>query len=56
MSDLVLGLLVLGAVLFGGVLVYNRLQVRSAERAAERVFGSGSGHADTLLEIANPTK
>jgi len=50
MSDLVLGLLVLGAVLFGGVLVYNRLQVRSAERAAERVFGSGSGHADTLLE------
>jgi ZipA-like protein with FtsZ-binding domain len=48
MSDLVLGLLVLGALLFGGVLVYNRLQVRSAERAAERAFGSG--HADTLLE------
>jgi hypothetical protein len=48
MSDLVLGLVVLGALLFGGVLVYNRLQVRSAERAAERAFGSG--HADTLLE------
>jgi hypothetical protein len=48
MSDLVLGLLVLGVALFGGVLVYNRLQVRSAERAAERAFGSG--HADALLE------
>ena len=47
MSDLVLGLLVLGVMLFAAVLVYNRVQVRSAERAAERAFGSG--HADPLL-------
>src|SRR5688572_2091226 len=33
--------------LFAAVLVYNRVQVRSAERAAERAFGSG--HADPLL-------
>lgn len=43
MSDLVLGLLVLGAVLFAGVLVYNRFQ----ERAAQRAFASG--HPDALL-------
>jgi ZipA-like protein with FtsZ-binding domain len=48
MSDLVLGLLVLGACLFAGVLVYNRVQERSARRAAERTFGSR--HADTLLD------
>jgi hypothetical protein len=40
MSDLVLGLLVLGAVLFAAVLVYNRLQERSARRAIERAFDS----------------
>lgn len=34
MSDLVIGLLVLGAVVFAGVLVYNRLQVRSVHRAS----------------------
>jgi hypothetical protein len=39
MGDLVLGLLVLGAVLFAGVLVYNRVQERSARRAIERAFG-----------------
>ena len=43
MSDLVLGLLVLGAVLFAGVLVYNRVQ----ERAAQRAFGSR--HSDVLV-------
>jgi hypothetical protein len=48
MSDLVLGLLVLGAVLFAGVLVYNRVQERSASRAAEGSFASR--HADSLLE------
>jgi len=48
MSDLVLGLLVLGACLFAGVLVYNRVQERSAQRAAERAFLSR--HADSLLE------
>jgi ZipA, C-terminal FtsZ-binding domain len=34
MSDLVIGLLVLGAVVFAGVLVYNRVQVRSVQRAS----------------------
>ena len=48
MSDLVLGLLVLGALLFTGVLVYNRLQERSAQRAVERAFSSPRG--DTLAE------
>jgi hypothetical protein len=47
MSDLVLGLLVLGGCLFAGVLVYNRAQERSAQRAAERAFGSR--HSDALL-------
>lgn len=50
MGDLVLGLLVLGAVLFAGVLVYNRVQERSAQRAVERAFGPR--HADSLLEDA----
>ena len=50
MSDLVLGLLVLGAVLFGAVLVYNRVQERAAQRAIERAFGSA--HSDTLLDEA----
>jgi len=50
MSDLVLGLLVLGGCLFAGVLVYNRLQERSARRAAERAFASR--HADSLLQEA----
>ncbi|HZO03486.1 MAG TPA: cell division protein ZipA C-terminal FtsZ-binding domain-containing protein [Burkholderiales bacterium] len=48
MGDLVLGLLVLGAVLFAGVLVYNRVQERSARRAVERAFGPG--RPDTLLD------
>lgn len=47
MSDLVLGLLVLGAVLFAAVLVYNRVQERSARRAVERAF-DGSRPGDTL--------
>jgi len=50
MSDLVLGLLVLGGCLFAGVLVYNRLQERSARRAAARAFASP--HADSLLQQA----
>lgn len=37
MSDLVIGLLVLGAVVFAGVLVYNRVQVRSVHRASDPV-------------------
>jgi hypothetical protein len=50
MSDLVLGLLVLGAVLFAGVLVYNRVQ----ERAAQRAFGAT--HPDALLDEAAPRR
>jgi len=46
MSDLVLGLLVLGMLLFAGVLLYNRWQ----ERAAQRAFGSS--HSDALLAEA----
>jgi hypothetical protein len=46
MTDLTLGLLILGAVLFAGVLVYNRVQERGAERAFR------SRHADALLEDA----
>ena len=47
MGDLVLGLLVLGGVVFAGVLVYNRLQERSARLRAERSFSSP--HPDSLL-------
>jgi hypothetical protein len=46
MSDLVLGLLVLGAVLFTGVLVYNRVQ----ERRAAGAFPPAQ--SDALLEEA----
>jgi hypothetical protein len=48
MSDLVLGLLVLGGLLFAGVVLYNRLQERRAERAFR------SEHADTLMEKVAP--
>ena len=47
MTDLQLGLLVIGAVAVAGVLIYNRWQERSTRRAAEQVFGSR--HADVLL-------
>ena len=50
MSDLVLGLLVLGAVLFAGVLVYNRVQ----ERAAQRAFAAK--HPDALLDEPAPRR
>ncbi|HKX38047.1 MAG TPA: cell division protein ZipA C-terminal FtsZ-binding domain-containing protein [Burkholderiales bacterium] len=40
MSELVLGLLVLGGALFAGVIVYNSLQERSARRAAQRAFAA----------------
>jgi hypothetical protein len=58
MSDLVLGLLVLGAVLFTGVLVYNRLQERSARRAVERAFEdtrAGDALAPAPPERREPT-
>ena len=50
MSDLVLGLLLLGGLLFAGVVLYNRMQEHRAERAFR------SEHADTLMqeEVAAP--
>src|SRR6185369_13882857 len=48
MTDLQLGLLVIGAAAVAGVLVYNRVQERATRRQAERAFGSQ--HADVLLE------
>lgn len=47
MTDLQVGLLVLGAVAVFGVVAYNRIQERSVRREAERAFGSP--HADVLL-------
>jgi hypothetical protein len=47
MTDLQIGLLVIGAAAVAGVLVYNRLQERATRRAAERSFGSR--HADVLM-------
>ncbi|HWA36633.1 MAG TPA: cell division protein ZipA C-terminal FtsZ-binding domain-containing protein [Burkholderiales bacterium] len=47
MTDLQLGLLVLGAVAVVGVVLYNRLQERAVRREAERAFASR--HSDVLL-------
>jgi hypothetical protein len=54
MSDLVLGLLVLGVCLFAGLLVYNRVQERGAARSAERSFASR--HADALMSEPAPRR
>ena len=54
MGDLVLGLLVLGGCLFAGVLVYNRLQERSAQRVVERAFGPRA--ADALADEPPPRR
>ena len=48
MTDLQLGLGVIGAIAVAAVLIYNRLQERGARREAERAFGAG--HADVLLD------
>ena len=48
MTDLQLGLLVIGGVAVAAVLFYNRWQERGARRQAERAFGSR--HADVLLD------
>lgn len=48
MTDLQIGLLVIGAAAVAGVIVYNRLQERATRRQAERSFGSQ--HADVLLD------
>jgi FtsZ-interacting cell division protein ZipA len=50
MSELQIGLLVIGALVVAGVLVYNGIQERGAKRAAERTFRSG--HADVLMGAA----
>src|SRR3954463_8682910 len=47
MTDLQLGLLAIGVAVVIGVLLYNRIQERSARREAQRAFNSG--HADVLL-------
>jgi hypothetical protein len=48
MTDLQLGLLVIGAAAVAAVLIYNRLQERATRREAQRAFGSG--HHDALLD------
>ena len=48
MTDLQLGLLVIGAAAVAGVFVYNRVQERATRREAQRTFASQ--HADVLLE------
>jgi hypothetical protein len=50
MTDLQLGLLVIGAAAVVGVLLYNRAQERATRRDAQRRFGSQ--HADVLLDEA----
>src|SRR4051794_16609103 len=50
MTDLQIGLLVIGAAAVAGVLVYNRVQERATRRHAEQAFGSQ--HADVLLGAA----
>lgn len=50
MSDLQIGLLVIGALVVAGVFVYNRIQERAARRDAERSFRGA--HADVLVESA----
>jgi hypothetical protein len=51
MTDLQVGLLILGAVAVFGVVVYNRIQERSVRREAQRAFGSA--HTDVLLEAGH---
>ena len=55
MTELQIGLAVIGALAVVAVVVYNRWQERAARRDAERAFGSG--HADVLLpqERREPT-
>src|SRR5262245_19387770 len=48
MTDLQLGLLVVGAAAVVAVVVYNRVQERKVQRDAQRAFGSA--HPDALLD------
>jgi len=52
MSDLQIGLLVVGGAAVAAILAYNAMQERRARRGAERAFRSG--HADVLLDDAAP--
>lgn len=54
MTDLQIGLLVIGAAAVAGVLIYNRLQERATRREAQRAFGSR--HADALLDEPAPRR
>jgi ZipA, C-terminal FtsZ-binding domain len=50
MSDLQIGLLVVGVLLVAGIFAYNAVQERRARHTAERAFRSG--HADVLMDGA----
>jgi len=54
MSELQLGLLIVGGLAVVGVLVYNRYQERGVRRKAEQAFGSR--HADVLLADDAPRR
>src|SRR4051794_6909005 len=48
MTDLQIGLAIIGGVAVVAVLIYNRWQERGAKREAQRAFASG--HTDVLLD------
>ena len=54
MSELQLGLLIVGALAVAGVIFYNRAQERRVRRAAEKAFTSR--HADVLLTSEAPAR
>lgn len=54
MSELQLGLLIVGALAVAGVIYYNRAQERRVRRAAEKAFTSR--HADVLLSSEAPAR
>lgn len=54
MSELQIGLLIIGGLVVVGVFGYNRVQERRARREAEGAFHSG--HADVLLEGDAPSR
>ena len=54
MTDLQLGLLVVGAAVVAVVLAYNRAQERKVQRDAQRAFASG--HSDALMDEPSPDR
>jgi hypothetical protein len=54
MSELQLGLLIVGALAVAGVIFYNRIQERRVRRTAEQAFTSR--HADVLLTSEPPVR